>query len=759
MNKRPLTRRRFLEGCALTGAAVACTGASAVPAFAEGGHIGAAAQPASEQIKTVCPACPNGCSYTAYVVDGKLGKVIGNGADPQTVGKLCARGYGYTQSAFSSARVKNPMRKKDDGSFQTISWDEALAVIAQTVVFLADDVGPDSVALIYDGMSTTAAAYGSRFMEALGSANAFVDDVTLNVNKEAAFTQVIGVGSYTPDFANAGLILLVDTSYADVATPGLVAKLQAARAAGTPIIAIDARLGTLASFADEWIGVNPGSELALTLAVCNQLIRTDRYDRAFVDANVMGFDAWAASIAECTSQWAEDITGVDSFRIDQLASKIAEAAPSVAVEFGNDQVGAASFSNSSETARCLCLLNALAGAWGAKGGALMPFDMSAAAFDQAVPPLSGSRSLQMAGIGPTFPLGREWGASAANALRLAHSGKIRALFAVGADIAYDYASIEGLPEVLQDMDLFVVISEEMTETALLADYVLPASSYLESAGLPLFTSSEVATVALANPVVTTDQGTAMPVADIIVALADACGVRDSFAFSVEDASALQLAAVGLTLEGLQIDGSAELAPGAVARVGSWRTPTGKIQCTSAACADAGLPASPVWVPLLEEPTIKAVITNDMNLGQEDISEVLTAGGFGSRPTFHLITGQQTALGSAGYDTKELTSIAQTYDLDGMWINTQVANALGIASGDEVFVGNDRATAKVRAFVTQRIVPTAVYLPLGFGHTSPKQDNAYERGANPIKFSEAVIEGGYGTLCTQEACVWIWKDGE
>ena len=74
MMTRPLTRRRFLAGCAGAGAAVACGAAGTAAAFAEGGHIGAAAQPESAQVHTICRACPNACGYTAWVVDDELSK-------------------------------------------------------------------------------------------------------------------------------------------------------------------------------------------------------------------------------------------------------------------------------------------------------------------------------------------------------------------------------------------------------------------------------------------------------------------------------------------------------------------------------------------------------------------------------------------------------------------------------------------------------------------------------------------------------------
>lgn len=757
MLTRSLTRRRFLEVSAATGAAAACLGTSAAPAFAEGGDIGAAARPESRQTATICPGCPYGCSFTAYEVEGALEKAIGSGADPNAAGTLCVRGYGCAHGAQGSAAVKNPLRRKEDGSFQTISWDEALAEVAERTLAIKDAKGAEALAAIYDGTSPTVAAYVPRFMAALGSGNAFVDDVTLNVNKEAAYVQVIGTGSYVPDFANAGLILLVDTSYADVAVPGLVEQLQAARQAGTPIIAVDSRLGTLASFADEWIGVNPGSELALLLAVCNELISTNRYDEAFVRENTSAFDAWAGAITGCTSRWAEPLTGVESFRIDELASRIAEAAPRLAVEYGNGRVGAAAFSNSSETARCVCLLNTICGVWGAKGGAFLPYDLSSVTLDAAVGPIPGAQSLPTTGLDPLVALGRTVGAFAAHGLQQADAGAINGLFVVGADVAYDYASLDGLDRMLERLDLFVCITDAMTETALLADYVLPAASFLESSSLPVFTSGQVATVAIASPVTSNDEGTARPVAAVISDLADACGLRDAFAFSVDEAAAKQLEAAGVDVAGLKEMGCAE-AP-ALERVSGWPTLTGKIQCISARSLEAGLPESPVWVPTLEEPSIKAVISNDMDLGQQNLSEILTVDGPGSGPTFHLITGQQTVIGPVGYDVPELSSLAGTYDLDSVWINATVADALGISQGDEVMVGNSITSAPARAFVTQRIVPTAVYLPYGFGRASAKQANANGKGVNPLRFSNAIIEGGYGTLCTQEACVWLWKEGE
>ena len=762
MLKRPLTRRTFLAGCTAAGAAAACLGPATALANGNGdGDIGVRARPESSQVHTICQGCPNGCGYTAYVVDGQLGKVIGDTASPLAAGNLCARGFGFTQSAFSPANVKNPLRRKEGGGFQTIGWDEALGEIAAKLAEVMEGAGPEAVALAYDGLSATAAAYGPRFMEALGSGNVFVDDVTENVGKAAAFAQVIGVGDYIPDIANAQMILLVDTSYADITTPDLAASLQAAREAGVPIVAIDPRMGTLASFADEWMAVNPGTELALLLALCNQLICDGRYDKAFVEANAEGFGEWAAAIDGCTAAWAQDITGVESYRIESLAARIAEAAPRVALEYGNGRIGGTAYANSGETARAVCLLNTLAGAWNQPGGALMPHDYSAVSFQAAVPPVPGARkTLAVAPPQTDFPLGRPFGASLAQGIELARFGTIKALFALEADIAYDYAALPGVVDALQDMDLFVCLSQQMTQTAQLAHYVLPLCSYLEADSLPQFAQTPQAAVSVASAVLADDDSNALPVDAAISALAGACGVGDAFGFSLDEAAALQLAPVAIGLEGLRQDGSATVDVATVAADGVWPTPAKKIQCVSDACEQAGLSGPPVWVPPLQESNVRAVIADDMNLGQQNRTVFVTEGGQGLQDMrFRLISGQQSVLGTRGYNVEELMDIAEMYDLDSVWVNADVAAALGISTGDTVVVSNDAADYRGRAFVTQRIVPTAVYLPSGFGRTSEKQHTACGKGFNPALFCEPAIEEGYGTLCTQEALVRLWKEGE
>ena len=753
MKEMPLTRRRFLQGCAGVGALTVAGGTvAATQAFAEGGDIGAKARPEWSATYTICEGCPNGCSFEAYVVDGKLEKTLGNATDPNAAGNLCARGYGYTQSAFSDARVKNPLRRKDNGDFQTVSWDDAIQEIGDALNGYVSIYGPDAVALIYNGAQRNARSLSTLFMSALGSGNIFVDDLTYDVVKASALRQTVGVDSCYADVANADVVLLVDTSLADITTPNLVASLQKARAAGADIIAIDPRLGTLASFAGDWYAANPGTELALLLAICQYLSANGLYDKAFVDANVAGFDAWADAISEYTPSWAQEVTGVESYRIEQLASKIHEAAPRVAIQYGNGNIAGTSYANSPETERVICLLNAMLGAWGSKGGTYLPYDFSAIpAKGVTVPeqPVSSilERVFQVEGSASAVDAG------ACYALSPKRNVGLKALFAVDADVAYDYSELRGLDKVLDRLDLFVCISEEMTETAQLADFVLPLSSYLERSSIPEPVQGSYAAYSASTSVIEPKDGVnARPLANILDGILEVCDVNENVLALATTVADAKLAACGLSAEGIAQNGTSAISEAKLARVSKWNTPSGKIECLSSpqlAPYDADLP---LWVEPLGASNIKQVVSDDMNFGTSDENYIIVEGS--DTPTFQLITGQQTPVGMHGYNTEELMAISEKYQMDSAWINAEVAKVLGIEQDDVIVIHNGQHACEIKANVTQRIVPTAIFIPMSYGRQADRQKVAKGIGDNVFLFSDAIAVPGTGAFCFQEACVSV-----
>ena len=157
-----------------------------------------------------------------------------------------------------------------------------------------------------------------------------------------------------------------------------------------------------------------------------------------------------------------------------------------------------------------------------------------------------------------------------------------------------------------------------------------------------------------------------------------------------------------------------------------------MQFTSEACEKVGLSPYPVWV----EPST-------MPMGDE----LRLIGG---KQAIHSHT--QTA------NIEDLMQITKDYDLTRVWLNADVAKRLGIEDGDEVEVSNPQHTGRVRAKVTQRMNPTALYMPSHYGCSSPDQHTAYEVGLRQMDFVPFHMEPAYGGACTQEAVVTVKKVG-
>ena len=149
-------------------------------------------------------------------------------------------------------------------------------------------------------------------------------------------------------------------------------------------------------------------------------------------------------------------------------------------------------------------------------------------------------------------------------------------------------------------------------------------------------------------------------------------------------------------------------------------------------ASRGLSPYPVWV----EPAV-------MPMGDE----LRLIGG---KQAIHSHT--QTA------NIEDLMQITKDYDLTRVWMNADTAARRGIADGDEVEVSNGQHTGRVRVRVTQRINPTALYMPSHYGCSSPDQHTAYEVGLRQMDYVPFRMEPGYGSACTQETVVNVKKAG-
>ena len=717
MSEGSFTRRTFLA-CA--------AGAAALAGSAELAGCAAPKQAASGATGTahvLCAGCSNKCGYTAYVVDGAVTKTIGDN-HPAAGRRLCAEGYGAVLRAMAADdRATKPMKRAASGSYENISWDEALSAIAADVESIVAADGPDALALVH-GARPTGVFYGRRLMSALGSPNVYDVDALPGLSKASGFSQVIGADAVS-DYENADAVLVMGVSALDALSPAEVAALQKARSRGAQVFYAGPRLDAAATLATQWVPVNPGTELAFVLGMTGTLVRNGRYDADYVARNVEGFDEWRTSAFAYTSQWAEDLCGVPSATIEQVANALASAAPAASISLGHGVSSYRGYSNAGELARAAAVFNTLLGCWNRPGGAaVLDYDGRDAGADAlgALPAAVGKAY----GAGE-YPLAAE--PSVMAMIKGLKGGAIKALFVCDVDLVGSCPDTPYVEQALQSAELVVAVGPTMTPTMEFADYVLPSCSFLEQMELPDFTVGARRAVAIHEQAVEPACPDALPLDQVITRLAQACGVEQHFDFTLEDAAMARLASTGLDLAGLKAAGTAYLETVAADR--PWKTPNGKIQFTSAACEAAGLSAAPSWL-------VPAFLSSE--------GDLKVVGGM-----------QPSARRASSLSDAPLADIARGYGLERIWLSAGDAHMLGIADGDTVGVSNDSASGKIRAKVTARVVPGAAYLPDNFGVSGNAPADA-GLGVDRMAFVSFGIEPGYGGPCDAETSVRVWKAG-
>ena len=728
------TRRTFLKGTAAT-AALAAVGTCSVAAWRAEQAEAAATGAAKIQRASLCNGCSSKCGLIATALDGRLWTVEGMKEHPYSKGTLCGRGHGAAQWAYSDGRLTQPMKRAADGSFAPISWDDALSEIGAKVQEIIAEAGPEALAIIQDPRPS-GKYYSKRFMNALGSPNVYTHAAACNLSKESGIQEATGAQNFSVDFPNTKMVVFIGRSYGDGIRPSSVKSLAGAAEGGARVVIVDPRLNNSIAFADEWVPINPGTDLALILAMSNVLINRGLYDAEYVAANSVGFDEWASAIADYTLEWAEGVTGIPAADIERLALEFAEAAPAASIEPSWRGAFGCSYANSGETARALCLFNTLLGCWNQPGGALFLPSVKAGDLDPAKFPEVPKVEAKMWGA-EEYPLALSSMGTNLYVAEMAKEGNVKGLFFYNSNMAAGYSNPAQLAEDFANLDLMVVVDVQMSETAMLADYVLPECSYLERRELPEFVGGRVPVVSLRDQVLEVIHPNTRPADVIFTQLAEACGVGQYFPFTVDELADAQLRSVGTSLDELRQVGTISFPEKAYAygKVPEWKTPTGKIQFTSEACAAAGLSACPVWV----EPQV---------MPNETVGEFRLIGG---KQAIHTHT--QTA------NCEPLMDITKSYGLDRIWINAEVAERLGIADGDEVILSNTMAEGPIKVKVTERINPTAIYMPSHYGCKSPDQHTAYGVGLNFMDFVPFHMEPAYGSAMTQETLVSVQKVGE
>ncbi|WP_066175181.1 molybdopterin-containing oxidoreductase family protein [Bacillus marinisedimentorum] len=729
MLRSKFSRRTFLKSSA---AATAVTATAGTVGFKEwSSQMASAAE--SENVKAIpstCNGCSSKCGIIGYTKNGRLWKLTGHPDHPNSKGKLCARGHGYATVVYSPDRLTEPMKRSKDGSFKPISWETAFDEIGSKLKEIISQYGPETVALTEDPRAT-GKYYSPRLINAMGSPNYYTHHVVCSNARDAGYLHTVGVSKTSADISNAKFIMFIGRSYGDGIRPSSIQSLAAAKDKGAKVIIVDPRLNNTSTFADEWLAIRPGTDLAFVLAMANVLITENLYDKAFIEKHAEGFNKFADNARQYTPEWAEKITGIPADTIARMAREMAAVRPQALIEQSWRGAFGCNYFNSTETGRAVAQFNALLGNYQQEGGSIFTTKPHLGKLDSAKHPSPPEPKAKRMGD-EEYPLAYPGHGVATVVAKKAMEGKAKAALFHHSNAAVGYGNPKYMKEALEKLDLVVAIDVQMSETALLADYVLPDVTYIERTEVIEALSGKTPGIALRQEIVEKVHPETKPVHEIYEGIAKAMGLEQYFNFTLDELNEAILAPTGISYKELKEKGTI-MFPAEKVKYGELpklKTPSGKVEFYSKAYEEAGFEPIVTWV----EPKVKP-----------------------DPSTFRLITGKQANHShTQTANIPILMQITKDYDLERVWMNPKRAKELGIKDGDMVEVKSSEATSRVRVKVTERIHPESLFVPGHYGITSKFLNTAKGIGFSYMEHVPFDIEPRGGTSMIHEVIVKVRK---
>ncbi len=499
---------------------------------------------------TICGLCPAGCGIRVRLIDAVPVYVRGNPVSPVNRGGLCPLGLNALHSLYHPDRLKGPLQRKGNaerGTWESISWDDALKLIGDQLVALRKTGKPHQVAFLGHEESGLMKQHIARFMQAYGSPNYY--QFSSAQNNAVPYHLLHGHSSIpTYDILNARLVVgfganILEEGYSPIYYTKLYSHHEERR---TRYVQIESRLSLTASNADQWIPIRPGTYGALALGLAYVLIREELYDAEFVRQRTFGFEDRVDSsgtrhvgfknmvLGNYYPEKVEELTGVPSSVILQLGRELGHTRPSLVI---GDQ-GTIDNTNGTFAAMAVHSLNGLLGNFEREGGLFFVDDPPFAKFGRVQEDAVAREGLRQPPVGLShdslFPLTSFSIESFTKNILSGTPYPISVLFLYGGNPLFQSLNQRELSKVLQKIPLVISFDSLLSETSEYAHLVLPEHHFMERWD----EVSNVGTVGfshigLQHPVVPLLYDTRQ-VGDVLLDLAKKIGGRVAEAFPFEN---------------------------------------------------------------------------------------------------------------------------------------------------------------------------------------------------------------------------------
>ncbi|NOX72667.1 MAG: molybdopterin-dependent oxidoreductase, partial [Alphaproteobacteria bacterium] len=470
-------------------------------------------------LKTTCRLCLVRCGMAVEMEDvdaaadaansntplGKIKKFIGDRTHPLSKGYLCIKGKASLDFANAPDRILYPQKRvgeRGSGQWERVSWNEALADIAQRMNGVIDEYGARAVAV--QALPPKEYYAYDLFLEAIDSPTFFKHDAH-NCFTPQLMSDLLTYGALATyinfmDVEDCDTFLLWGVNLTETNGSKAVRIGDAIRKNGAKTIVVDPRPTRAAQKSDLWLRIRPGTDAALALGMINQMIENDWIDNDFIENWTLGFDELKARAAEYTLEKTAAITWIPADKIAEATRMFATAKKSALYTF----IGATMGGNSISTLRLMGFLPALTGRIDQTGNncILKPVNMRLPSYYRAGASEADKDRLKDQISAEQFPLLSGPDAISApypnpshviDAMLTGDPYPVKALWTncnpmVGLEDSYKVL------EALKTLDLLVVSDMFESPTAHLADYILPVTNHMESdaiteyAGLNLITA-------------------------------------------------------------------------------------------------------------------------------------------------------------------------------------------------------------------------------------------------------------------------------
>ncbi|PKN68101.1 MAG: hypothetical protein CVU57_00290 [Deltaproteobacteria bacterium HGW-Deltaproteobacteria-15] len=652
--------------------------------------------------RTICQSCHTNCGILVHRDPEGSISVEGDPNHPMNRGHCCVKTSAIPEIIRSKDRLQYPLRRTPTG-FKRITWDEALSFAAEKLGEIRSKFGPLSLLRCIGAPVSYQCRDGFRqFLGEYGSPNTTGAANLCMVPRMTAFRAVTGGMRAEPDYDQTRLVLFWGTnplaserfgSYS--AYNGFNRIIGRLKERGVKIIGIDPFRTKTVRLADEWLQIQPGSDVALGLAMIHVIIKNSLYDKDFVASYTTGFEELAAHVQSCSPSWAEPLTGISRGTIEDLARTYATTKPAAIYE-GN---GLDMYANGVESVRTVAILIGLTGNLDVPGGnVFLPFASQSPLPTKPTP-------MEKRVWYDKFPLFPEVPFTAVKESLLKDEyQRPRAMIVHHSNPVLVQANEARTREALRKLDFIMVTDIFPTSTSEIADLILPMTSDFECYGYRAYSSTEGGFLALARPV-EKPAGESRPVFEVEYELAERMGFHQDYPFhGTTSWIDFMIKPSGVTFKQLDEEQIVYATPPVQYRKHvekGFSTPSGKLEFFSRIFAEKGHSPIPAYADSADEIRDRRALSN----------KGFPLLGSSRRPGRFVHT-----------RFKNLKSLSKSYPEPLAWIHPQDAAERGIREADTVEITSPYGKIAIKATLTEDTSPGLFWIDFGWGNPTDGKAN-------------------------------------